>query len=140
MLCPGGREQSHRVFVVPKLLAGLGIERIDVVESSRHIHDAIGNDRRCGKHVLHLGLENPGGMEFSHIRRVDLLAREISGLIVVAVGMKKVAFVASRGVKLILRHRRCGGCFRLRPRHARPDHAQHYRASQTAGQFPTRHP
>ena len=104
------------MLVVPILLACLGIERIDVVEGSGHIHDAIGNDRRCRKHFLHLGLENPGGVQLVHIRRVDLLAREISGLSVVAVGMKKVVHVAGRGVKLILRHGRCRGRFRLRPR------------------------
>ena len=127
------------MFVVPILLAGLGIERVDVVESSRHIHDAIGNDRRRGKHFLHLGLENPGGAEFAHIRRVDLLAREISVLIVVAVGMKKVALVANRGVKLILRHSRCWRGFRLRPSRVRLSHADYQHADQTAGQFPTRH-
>jgi hypothetical protein len=125
------------VFVVPILLARLGIERIDVVESSRHIHDAMRNDRRCRKHFLDLGLKNPGGAEFAHIRRVDLLAQEISGLMVVAVGMKKVVLVASRGVKLILRHRRRGG--RLRQRHIPPGHAKHQRAGQSVGQFPTRH-
>jgi hypothetical protein len=64
---------------------------------------------------------------------------EISGLIVVAVGMEKVALVANRGVKLILCHRCCERGFRLRPRRVRLSHADYQHADQTAGQFPTRH-
>ena len=108
------------MLVVPVFFAGLGIECIDVVESCGHIHDAAGNDRRCCQHFLDVGLENPGGAKLAYIRRVDLLAREISGLFVVAVGMKKVGLVASCRVKLILRHRHRGSRLRLRPRHIRP--------------------
>jgi hypothetical protein len=43
-------------------------------------------------------------VKLADIRCVDLFAWEISGLIVIAVGMKKVAIVASRCVELILRH------------------------------------
>ena len=113
------------MLVVPVLLARFGIERIDVVEGSGHVHDAVGNDRRCRKHFLHVGLENPGGAELADIRRVDLLAREISGLIVVAIGMEKIGLVIGRGVKLFLVHRRCGRPLRLRPRQIHPDSTQH---------------
>ena len=113
------------MLVVPVLLARFGIERIDMVEGGRHIHDAVGDDRRCRKYFLHLGLEDPSSAELAHIPCVDLIAHKISGLIVVAVGMKKVVRVAGRGVELVLRHRCCGRRFGLRPRQVLADHAKH---------------
>ena len=68
------------MLVVPVLLARFGIERINVVEGGGHIHDAVGNDRRCRKYFLHLGLKDPGCAKLGHIPCVDLIAREISGL------------------------------------------------------------
>ena len=106
-----GRDRAHGVLVVPVFLAGLGVERVDVVEGRRDIHDAVDHDWRRLLRLLHFGLEDPGRMKLADIRCVDLLAREIAGLIVVAVGMKKVVLVASRGIQLILRDRGCRGPF-----------------------------
>ena len=128
------------MLVVPVLLAGLGVQRIDMVERGRDVHDAVDDDRRRLQRLLHFRLEDPGGVKLADIGGVDLLAREISGLIVIAVGMKKVVPVASRGVELILRYRGCGCPFRLRPgRRQTPRQAQHQRASKRASHFPTRH-
>jgi hypothetical protein len=62
------------VLVVPILLAGLGIERIDVVERRGDVHHAVDDDRRRLERLLHLGLEDPGGMKLADVRSVDLLA------------------------------------------------------------------
>ena len=86
---------------------------------------------------------NPAGRPHGFVFARSNTVHRLCGLNLVsrprAVGMKKVGIVASSGVKLNLRHRRCGRRFRLRPCHIRPDHAQHQRAGQTAGQFPTIH-
>src|SRR5262249_15750247 len=84
-------------------------------------------------------LKNPNSSELANIPCVDLIAQKISGLIVVAVGMKKVVLVAGRGAELLLRLSRCGRGFHLRPRRARLGHADCQHDHQTAGQFPTRH-
>ena len=79
------------MLVVPIFLAGLGVERVDVVERRGDVHHAVDHDRRRLHRLLHLGLEDPGGMKLADIRRVDLLAGKIPGLIVVAVGVQEIA-------------------------------------------------
>ena len=100
------------MLVVPVLLAGLGVERIDVIERGRHVHDAVDDDRRRLQRLLHFRLENPGRMQLADIRGVDLLAGEVARLIVVAVGVQEVGAVAGRRAELLLRH-----CRRRRARY-----------------------
>ena len=89
-----GRDRAHLVLVVPVLLAGLGVERVDVIERRRHVHHAVDDDRRRLHRLLHLRLEDPGRMQLADVGGVDLLAREVAGLIVVAVGVQEVVGVA----------------------------------------------
>ena len=68
-----GRDRTHGVLVVPIFLARLGVERIDMVERRRDIHDPVDDDRRRLLGLLHLRLEDPGGVKLADIRRIDLL-------------------------------------------------------------------
>ena len=67
-----GRDRPHLVLVMPHLLAGLGVERIDVVERGGDVHHAVDDDRR-GLHRFHdLGLEYPGRVQTRHVAAIDL--------------------------------------------------------------------
>ena len=100
-----GRDGSHLVLVVPELFAGLGVEGIDVIERRGDVHHAVDDDRRRLQRLFHFSLENPCGTKLADIGLVDLFFRVEAGLLVIAVGMKKVFSVARRGAELILRHR-----------------------------------
>ena len=102
-----GRDGSHLVLVVPVLLAGLGVDGINVIKRRRDVHHAVDHDRRRLERFLQFRLEDPGRMKLVHIRRVDLLAGKIARLIVIAIGMKKVFVVSGGAVELLLRHHRC---------------------------------
>ena len=132
-----GRDRTHGVLVVPILLARLGVERVDVVERRRDIHDAVDDDRRRLHGFLHFRLEDPGGVELANVGRVDLLAREIPGLIVIAVGLQEVVFVLSSGVELLLSYGRGRRPLGLSLRQGPPGEAQSQRANQRASHFPT---
>ena len=97
------------MLVVPILLAGLGVQRVDVVERRCDVHYAVDDDRRRFLRFLHLGLEDPGGMQLANIGSIDLLARIEAGLIVVPVGVKEVRVVFGSGVELVLRDCSCRG-------------------------------
>ena len=103
-----GRDRTHGVLVVPIFLARLGVDRIDVVERRGDVHHAVDDDRRRLHRFLHFGLEDPGGVKLADVGCVDLLAREIAGLIVIAVGVKEVVRITGCGVKLFLRDRSGG--------------------------------
>jgi hypothetical protein len=91
---------------VPELLAGTGVEGVDVVERCRDIHDAVHDNRRCFHRLLDFGLEQPGRTELHHITGVDLPVRVIAGLLVVAIGVQEIVTVAGGAVQQIL-------CYRL---------------------------
>ena len=79
-----------------------------MVERGGDVHHPVDDDRRRLERLLHLGLEDPGRAQLADIRCVDLLARVVAGLIVIAVGMQEILFVASGGVELILRNKGSG--------------------------------
>ena len=96
------RDRSHLVIIVPELLAGLGVKRIDMAERRRHIHDAIDDDRRSLQRFLDIGLEDPGDMQVLHVVAVDLFGRIKARLRIIAVGQQKVAGALVSLVELIL--------------------------------------
>ena len=101
-----GRDRPHLVLVVPVLLAGLGVERVDVIEGRGDVHDAVDDDRSRLQRLLHLRLEDPSRMQLADVRRVDLLAGEVARLVVVAVGVQEVVRVVRSRAQLLLRDRR----------------------------------
>ena len=100
-----GRDRTHLVLVFPHLLAGLRVQRVDVVEGRGDVHHAVDHDRRGLERVDDVGLENPRRPQVVHVGRGDLPRRMKTRLPVVAVGLKKVGGVASRLVEQILRDR-----------------------------------
>ena len=59
------RDRPHLVLVFPQLFAGLGVERIDVVERGGDVHHAVDDDRRGLHQFAHIGLEDPGDVQAS---------------------------------------------------------------------------
>ena len=109
-----GRDRSHLVIIVPELHAGLGVERVDMAERRRHIHDAIDDDRRSLQRFLDVGLEDPGDVQVLHVVAVDLFGRIKARLGIVAVGQQKIAGALVGLVELILSDRRNRGVARRR--------------------------
>ncbi len=84
------RDRPHLVIVVPELLAGLGVKRVDMAERGRHIHHAIDDDRRRLERFLDVGLEDPGDMQALDVVAIDLLGGIKTRLGVIAVGEQKI--------------------------------------------------
>ncbi len=112
--------RAERVAVMPDLRAGTRVERIDVVERRRDVHDAVHDDRRGFEAVHDLGLEDPCRTKVLDVVRVDLRRGVVPRLAVIVVGMKKVVPVARGAAQHVLRDRlhvaveRAGRCFLLR--------------------------
>ena len=70
-----GRDRSHSVLVVPVHLAGLRIERVDVIEGRGDIHHPVDHDRRSLQRLADIGLENPGNVQSLDVGAIDLLGR-----------------------------------------------------------------
>ena len=101
-----GRDRSHLVSVVPELLAGLGVKRVDMAERRRHVHHAIDDDRRRLEQFLDVGLENPGDTQTLDVVAIDLLGGIETCLGVIAVGEQKILRVLVGRVELLLGDRR----------------------------------
>ncbi len=80
----------HLVLVVPVLLAGLGIEGVDVAERGGDVHHVAHDDRAGLERLLDFGLEDPRRAQLADVGGRDLLQGRKPGLIVVAVGMQEV--------------------------------------------------
>ncbi len=110
-----GRDRTHLVLVVPELLAGRGVERVQVVVRGRDVHDAVDDDRRRLHRLEHLGLELERRPQLGDVGGVDLRRRVVPGLRVAHVRVQEVGAVLVGGVELglrhrdALRHRRAGG-------------------------------
>ena len=100
-----GRDRTELGLEVPDLLAGLGVNSVNVAERRGHIHHAIDDDRRGLERLLDLGGEDPSRMQMRHIVAVDLIIRVEPGLLVIAVGGEEVRTVLGRVVELLLRNR-----------------------------------
>ena len=94
------------MLVVPELLAGLGIDRIDVAERSRDEHHAIDDDRRGLQGLAHVRLKHPRNVELVHVACVDLLGGMEALLVVIAIRMQEIGAVARRLIKHCLANRR----------------------------------
>ena len=110
-----GGYRAHLVFVVPKLFAGHGVERVHMVVRRCDVHDPVDHDGRGLHRLQHLGLKLKRRTQFGHVAAVDLLGRVVTRLRVVHVGVQEVRTVAVGRIKLALgdgyrlRHRRAGG-------------------------------
>src|SRR6185437_368164 len=93
-----GRDRTHLVLVFPDFLAGLGVERVDVVEGGRDIHHAIGDDRRSLHRIHDVGLENPGDVQAPDVARIDLAGGIEAVLPVIGVGLQEVLAVLGGAV------------------------------------------
>ena len=100
-----GGYRSHRVLVVPELLPGGGVDRVDVIVGSGDVHDAVDDDGRGLHRLDDRGLEDEDGTQPLHVAGVDLIGLRIAGLRVILVGMQPVAIIAKRGVEHLLRNR-----------------------------------
>ena len=98
-----GRDRPHVVLVVPQLLAGLGVERVDVAERRGDVHHAVDDDRRGFHQLLDLGLENPGRMQPLHVGAVDLVLGIETLLIIIAVGVQEILAVGVGAIEHVLR-------------------------------------
>ena len=88
---------------MPDLLAGTRIQRIDMIEGGRDVHDAVHDNRRGLHAVDDLGLEDPGRPQFADIGGIDLAVRIVPRLMVVAVGVQEVVAVTGSTVEHVLR-------------------------------------
>ena len=95
-----GGDRPHFVFVVPKLLTGHGIQRIDMVVGGCHVHDAVHHDGRCFHRLTHFGLECEDGLELFDVTRVDLLAGVKARLGIVTVGVQPVSGLIASAIQL----------------------------------------
>ena len=100
------RHQSHLVIVVPELRAGFRVERIDMAERGRHIHDAVDDDGRSLQRFLDVGLENPGDVQVLDVAAIDLSRGMKARLGIIAVGQQKIGCVLVCRVELLLSNRR----------------------------------
>src|SRR6266436_3401660 len=75
---------------MPELGAGLGVERIDVAERRRHIHDAVDNNRRSLQRLLDVGLENPRDVKVLDVTALNLSGRMKARLRIIAVRQQKI--------------------------------------------------
>ncbi len=90
------------MLVVPDLLAGLGVQRVDVIERRGGVHDAVDHDGRGLHGFHHFGLENPRGPKLLNVGNVDLAIGVIARLLVIAVGVQEVIAVAGGKVEHVL--------------------------------------
>ena len=103
------RDGAELGLEVPDLLAGLGVERVDVTERRGCVHDPVDDDRRGLQQLLDFGGEDPRRMEMRDVLTVDLIVWIEPGLLVIAVGREEVRTVLRRAVELLLRDRRYRG-------------------------------
>ncbi len=94
------------MIIVPELCAGFSVERIDMAERRRHIHDAVDDDRRSLQRFLDIGLENPRDVQIFHILAQDLPGRMKACLCIIAVGQQKITGTLVCRVELLLSNRR----------------------------------
>ncbi len=104
-----GRDRTELRLEVPDLLAGLGVERIDVAVGGGDVHDAVNNDRRRLQRLFDFGGEDPGRMQMPHVAAVDLRVRIETRLLVIGVGVEEVFPVLVGVSELLLRDRRDRG-------------------------------
>ena len=94
-----GRDRPHIVLVVPVHLAGLRIERVDVIEGCGDIHHPVDDERRGLQRLADIGLENPGNVQSLDVGTIDLLGRIEALLFVVAIGGEKISAVVGSAVE-----------------------------------------
>ena len=80
---PGAIEEAEllglRMVIVPKLLAGDGIQREDPVPGGGDIHHPIRHQGGAGKASIHLaGLKDPGRRQPLHVLPIDLIQRAVA--------------------------------------------------------------
>ena len=95
---------THRVLVVPELLAGGGIGGVHVIVRSGQEHDPVHHDGRRLHRLDHRGLEHEDRAELRDVAGIDLSGLGVAGLRVVLVGVDPIVLVVRRGVEHLLRH------------------------------------
>ncbi len=98
-----GDDRAELVLVVPELLARRRVDRVEMVERRRQIHDAVDDDGRGFHRFQHRGLEHERGLQLADVAGGDLGSGVVARLVVAAVGMDPVLRVTRRGVERGLR-------------------------------------
>jgi hypothetical protein len=109
----GSHVRTKPVPVMPELLAGCGVDRIDMVEGRGQEHDAVDDDRRGLHRIEHGRLEHERRLDPAYVPRIDMGAAVKARLFVTAVRMDPVLRVTAGGIEHGLRRRRAR---RHRPR------------------------
>jgi hypothetical protein len=94
-----GDDRAQLVLVVPVLLAGRRVDRIDMIERGGQEHHAVDDDRRGFHRLEHRGLEDERRCKPAHVASVDLTAGVVAGIVVVAVGLDPVLRILGRAVE-----------------------------------------
>ena len=96
--------RPHLVLVVPVLLAGGGVDRVDVVVRRRQEHHAVDDDRRGLHRLDDLGLHDELDPQLVDVPGVDLVPRVVAELRVVTVRVEPVLRLAAGGGEHRLGH------------------------------------
>ena len=97
----GGR---HPMFVRPQRATGRGIKRDHIARRTRHVHDAVDDNRR-GLHLLAMHLVDPLDAQTLDVLARDLLERAEMVTAVVAAVHQPVAWLLVRFEQAIVRDR-----------------------------------
>ena len=86
-------DRTHFVLVVPLLLAGDRVNRINVVVRSGDVHRATDNDWGCLHGFQNFGLEGECRTQLADVAGVNLLGRVETGIGVICIAMQEIAAV-----------------------------------------------